>query len=200
MNSSNNNFGLVRGSNESNGYSLNNKKYVLSQLITKRIGIKDIISRKDINEKFKCGITKLENKYINNITEGLNKRFKICEKCLSHKRCQNYNRNNYKTYNYDNKEFTICYVNIEDEEYYFHIDVILDNNILRYEPYVIIKVEEKVENSVIRISDQEIVIDNSNIIISNPKKIIIEKFKKVDEIEETTVIEINLIIRRDYII
>ena len=92
MNSSNNNFGLVRG-----GIELSNKKkYVLSQLITKRIGIEDIINRKDINEKFKCGITKLEGKYINNITEGLNKRFKICEKCLSHKRCQNYNRNNYK--------------------------------------------------------------------------------------------------------
>ena len=56
MNSSNNSFGLVRGSSESDRYSLNNKKYVLSQLITKRIGIKDIISRKDINEKFKSKI------------------------------------------------------------------------------------------------------------------------------------------------
>lgn len=200
MNSSNNSFGLVRGSSESNRYSLNNKKYVLSQLITKRIGINDIISRKDINEKFKSGITKLDGKYINNIIKGLDKQFKICEKCLSHKRCQNYNKNNYKTYSYDNKEFTICYVNIEDEEYYFHVDVILDNNILKYVPYVIIKVDEKIENSEITISNQDIIIDKSNIVvINNPKKIIIEKFKRIDnieeknEMEETTIIEINLI-------
>jgi hypothetical protein len=47
MNNSNNEWSIVRGSNN-NKQTTNNKKYVLSQLITKRIGIDDIIKRTDI--------------------------------------------------------------------------------------------------------------------------------------------------------
>jgi hypothetical protein len=210
MNNSNS-FGLVRGGEKRPN---TNKKYVLSQLITKRIGIDDITKRKDISDKFKNGISNLNDKYISDLisnNNGLDKKFKVCQSCISHKKCKNYNRNNYKSYSYDNKEFVVCYVNVDDQEYYFHIDVILDNNILKYTPFVINKTEETASKSIsdsnpkfalvetdpksISNLKQDIIIENSNIvIIDKEKKIIVEKFEKIeDDIIETTIIEIDLI-------
>ena len=156
MNNSNS-FGLVRGS-ESRPNT--NKRYVLSQLITRRIGIDDITKRKDISDKFKNGISNLNDKYIKDVisnNNGTDKKFKVCQSCLSHKKCKNYNSNNYKNYIYDNKEFVVCYVNVDDQEYYFHIDVILDNNILKYTPFVIIKTDLKLspEEKDLKLSPEE---------------------------------------------
>lgn len=206
MNNSNNEWGIVRGSNN-NKQTTNNKKYVLSQLITKRIGIDDIIKRTDINIKFKNSIVNLDDNYIKNIisknntdansaSSAANKKYKVCQSCLTHNSCQNYNNNNFKTYLFDNLEFTVCYLNSENDIYYFHIDIIFENNALQFLPVIINKKSPTIKSIK---PTEEVNIKN---ITNVKKKVIIEKFEKIRDEEiviENIKTEKNRISKNDLI-
>lgn len=194
MNNSNNEWSIVRGSNNNKQFS-NNKKYVLSQLITKRISIDDIIKRTDINLKFKNSIVNLDDNYIKNIVSKNNtitsstdnKKYKVCQSCFTHNSCQNYNNNNFKTYLFDNLEFIVCYSNSEDDIYYFHIDIIFENNTLQFLPVIINKKTPTIKS--VKPTEEVNIKNITNVtnVTNVKKKVIIEKFEKI--CDEEIVIE-----------
>lgn len=206
MNNSNNEWGIVRGSNNNKQFS-NNKKYVLSQLLTKRISIDDIIKRTDINLKFKNSIVNLDNNYIKNIvsknntnaSSADNKKYKVCQSCLTHNSCQNYNNNNFKTYLFDNRKFTVCYLNREDNIYYFHIDIIFENNTLQFLPVIINKKTPTIKS--IKLTEEINIknITNNKNITNVKKKVIIEKFEKIRDEEIVIETKVNSITKNDII-
>lgn len=212
MNNSNNEWGIVRGSNNNKQFS-NNKKYVLSQLITKRISIDDIIKRTDINLKFKNSIVNLDDNYIKNIVSKNNtiasstdnKKYKVCQSCLTHNSCQNYNNNNFKTYLFDNREFTVCYLNSEDNIYYFHIDIIFENNALHFLPVIINKksptiksIKPTEEINIKNITNNKNITNVTNV-TNVKKKVIIEKFEKIRDEEIVIETKVNPITKNDLI-
>lgn len=206
MNNSNNEWGIVRGSNNNKQFN-NNKKYVLSQLLTKRISIDDIIKRTDINLKFKNSIVNLDNNYIKNIvsknntnaSSADNKKYKVCQSCLTHNSCQNYNNNNFKTYLFDNRKFTVCYLNREDNIYYFHIDIIFENNTLQFLPVIINKKTPTIKS--IKLTEEINIknITNNKNITNVKKKVIIEKFEKIRDEEIVIETKVNSITKNDII-
>ena len=152
----------------------------------------------------------LDDNYIKNIVSKNNtiasstdnKKYKVCQSCLTHNSCQNYNNNNFKTYLFDNREFTVCYLNSEDNIYYFHIDIIFENNALHFLPVIINKKTPTIKS--IKPTEEvniKNITNNKNItnVTNVKKKVIIEKFEKIRDEEIVIETKVNPITKNDLI-